>query len=532
MINQGKQFEDFIRDIKFDDTPDPEHRDKLEKVLLAAHAKQPRQVKIWRIIMKSRITQFSAVAAALIAALLISWLWSQPDIAGSAASFTMLDKACAAEEALFYPGAGGVAHIATEIVLYPGQVPDAGELLSDLESDVTQDKNLAFLKSWLSHRWFPVYSLGADGHTYTHKLELATGTDEAVTLSDLAWYDAVTGRFERVLRMGDQVLFANSYDGEFIYVTRKGPDGGLQVEQETVTGGSQVPPENPADFLGIAAGIKASVPREHFPPIQDVTSETLEDGTPVRVYKLGFADPWGKVDTYFLFKISTYDDVISEIECVVEGRTTSIHRRVVAETVDNPEYSWNLAELTAGPAESAVVNVEADAGAGIVTVQEMAQRATFPVYIFSTDPSWAVGRKIYDEPDEMSPPARFFPATYRAKDGRDIVLVQGESFNRYFAAIFSKVQEQGESVSWTYVSENGFKALHQQDKEGEMFWTEFALKSSGFEPTANRVGYILMSPADTFMVLAINGPVSDEELKALIDSLIPANEYMGDSIQP
>ena len=81
-------------------------------------------------------------------------------------------------------------------------------------------------------------------------------------------------------------------------------------------------------------------------------------------------------------------------------------------------------------------------------------------------------------------------------------------------------------MQWTYESENGFKVFHQNDRETEMWWTEFALKSSGFEPHANRVGYILMSPMKTFMVLAINDPVSEQELHGLIDSLIPANEFV------
>jgi hypothetical protein len=159
------------------------------------------------------------------------------------------------------------------------------------------------------------------------------------------------------------------------------------------------------------------------------------------------------------------------------------------------------------------------------------QRATFPVYIFAEDPSWTSDRKIYDLPDEMSAPARFFAATYRAKDGREIVLTQGESFNRYFTAIFNKTRELGKPISWPYVSQSGFKALQQDDKQGEMWWTEFALKSSGFEPTANRVGYILQSPANSFMLLAINGPISDQELQSLIDSMIPAEEYVPSSIQ-
>jgi len=66
--NEGK-FEDFVRGIKFDDTPDPSHRNKLEQNILAALAKQTRQKKqpfeIWRIIMKSNITKL-AVAAAVI----------------------------------------------------------------------------------------------------------------------------------------------------------------------------------------------------------------------------------------------------------------------------------------------------------------------------------------------------------------------------------------------------------------------------------------------------------------------------------
>ena len=199
--------------------------------------------------------------------------------------------------------------------------------------------------------------------------------------------------------------------------------------------------------------------------------------------------------------------------------------------MDNSDYSWNLAELSF---DEVVADAQVDAAdaASIVTVQQMAQRATTVVYIFAEDPSWTNQRTIYDLPDEASAPARLFCATYRAKDGRDIVLTQGESFSRYFMAVFKKFNEVGKSVPWTYVSENGFKALHQDDKEGEMWWTEFALKSSGFEPAANRVGYILMSPEKSFMVLAINGPISEQELHNLIDSLIPAKDYVPIPFQP
>src|SRR3989304_9125621 len=73
MNENERQFEDFIRGIKFNDTSDPRHRDKLEQDLLAAIAKQSQQEErpfgIWRIIMKSRITKLAAAASILIVAL-------------------------------------------------------------------------------------------------------------------------------------------------------------------------------------------------------------------------------------------------------------------------------------------------------------------------------------------------------------------------------------------------------------------------------------------------------------------------------
>jgi len=75
MDDNGKEFENFVRGIKFDDTPDLSHRDKLEQDLLAALAKQTRQKEqpliIWRTIMKSKITKL-ATAAVIILAVVVS----------------------------------------------------------------------------------------------------------------------------------------------------------------------------------------------------------------------------------------------------------------------------------------------------------------------------------------------------------------------------------------------------------------------------------------------------------------------------
>jgi len=71
MDDNEKQFEDFISNIEFDDTPDSEHRDKLERELLCAMAKQPRRIKIWRIIMKSNASKFAA--AVIIVGIILSY---------------------------------------------------------------------------------------------------------------------------------------------------------------------------------------------------------------------------------------------------------------------------------------------------------------------------------------------------------------------------------------------------------------------------------------------------------------------------
>jgi len=78
MTDNEEKFENFARQIKFDDTPNYEHRDKLEKDLLFALQKQQRRqhkpfLQIWRPIMKTRIVKLAA-AILLIAALVITLL--------------------------------------------------------------------------------------------------------------------------------------------------------------------------------------------------------------------------------------------------------------------------------------------------------------------------------------------------------------------------------------------------------------------------------------------------------------------------
>ena len=72
MTNHEKEFDNFVRQIEFDDTPDSSHRDKLERKLLLALEKRPtEQTATFRAIMRSPITKLAVAAAIVIAAILI-----------------------------------------------------------------------------------------------------------------------------------------------------------------------------------------------------------------------------------------------------------------------------------------------------------------------------------------------------------------------------------------------------------------------------------------------------------------------------
>ena len=75
MNDNEKYFEEFVKDIRFDDSVDLKHRDLLESKLLKAyprHRLQPtgHTVRVWRTIMNSRIPRLAAAAAIIFAAFL------------------------------------------------------------------------------------------------------------------------------------------------------------------------------------------------------------------------------------------------------------------------------------------------------------------------------------------------------------------------------------------------------------------------------------------------------------------------------
>ena len=155
-----------------------------------------------------------------------------------------------------------------------------------------------------------------------------------------------------------------------------------------------------------------------------------------------------------------------------------------------------------------------------VSVRHMIEQSGFTTYVFSQQPAWTEACTITDVADPASPGTRMFIFTCRASDSRHVVLVQSPTYNKMLGQVIS----QGDLV---YESSNGFKLIGG----GRSKWmAKILLGSASYlikdKPSEDRIGFILASPDGTYPALAINGPLTDEELHSMIDSLMPAKAYL------
>ena len=486
---------------------------------------------IWRLIMKSRMTKLAAAAVIAIVGI-ASWAIFHHDVERPMlSSIELLKKAQAAEKTLF--SGDKIVHIMSEMTIYRSQYnPKSREMiekLGDTKLSVAElDKmNRELISSWLVS-WLPMMSLQPNGEQRLTEIRLAKDANQTYTIYDNSWYEAKTGRFVRTMDINDKVIFANSYDGQFVNITETTADGKVHLKSEAISANFKAP-ENPAEFLGMTAGVQQCMTDKCFSqPVQDVAKGTLADGTAVYVYKVGFPNPYGgDLKTYYLFKIRQADEIIAEIEYIFNGQQQMLIRRVVSEQVDKPDYSWNLAELSskdlAGETPSGVT-VASDVAIENVSVRHMIDKADFETYIFATEPNWTKGRWIVDVLDPMNPPARMFIMVFPPKDTdtRMVMLIQSQTHNKYMGAMFKQVEAHGQPLPHTDYA-NGYKLYRNTGSEA--YWTELCFKNAKIEPAKDRTGLIVQTPADTFVLIAVNGPVTEEELTGMVNSLMPAKDY-------
>lgn len=455
-----------------------------------------RSISLWR------PAWIAGVAAALLLAALHQWLgWPSfgRDTAVSPSAFRLFSQAWSAEDALF--NREGIVHLVNEIVVRSVSSPELANI-----------------------RWIPLVSLDVKGKPRFNQLRLPSKPGEGFTVLDEAYYDPHSGRFSRVMTLEGRPVFANSFDGVAVYSLGLGPDGAARVARDPIASDFKAP-QSPAEFLGIMAGIPIDLDAQKKGMFSEAGEVTLSDGSKGRVIKPAFdtgsADMPNK--TYWLFTVRANDNTIVEKEWFVEGQSLLLIRRVRVETVEKPAVEWNLSGIKSADVPSQAgpgIGVTPDAVIPNASVQDMVEKADFEAYVFANDPPWAKERQI-TEIGMSDPPHRSFIIAHKAEDGRHIVLAQSSMFNTGFGAVVKKSR-------LVYESPAGFKVWSgTTDKQIAGILLQSALAMIMDPPSEDRMGYILESPAGTFPALAINGKVSDEELRALVNSLVPAKEYRG-----
>jgi len=462
-------------------------------------------------IFHSRITKLAAAAAIVLAAT-ATWKWgfseTQPGRNGITA-FSLLSEAYAAENVLF--NQQGIIHIINETVVRPVKGKITGEP-----------------RSFLNFHWLPTCALESSGKFRLNQLNFPANLDREYRIADESWYDSGSCRFVRVMNVEGKLVFANAYDGSSVHWSETASDDRVSLKSGP-TGPNFQPPRNPAEFLGIAAGLQSQAEDWDKSMVQEIRDGTLDDGSPVQIVKAGHADLRGTTEAYWLFKIRRDDKTIAEMEFVIGGESLLTIRRVRTEVVAEPGVAWNLqglqTEAPATPSNQSApkVSIKNDMVIPDVTVKHMAERTDFETYVPRKSPPWAPNRMIVDCFDPPSPGHRMFSISYKATDHRHVVIIQSYSYNVMF-----KKNLTPDKKKIIYTSPNGFKVLYVDPKQAKWF-SNILIASSRYHlqesAAENRTGYILESPAGTYPTMAVNGPLTDQELHDLIDSLVPAKEY-------
>jgi len=489
-----------------------------------AAAEQTRTVLDWRQIMRSPITRIAAVVAL---GLGVIWMgWHGPDSKGGTPTMLSLLNATAAAENAWFTGEQTV-HIVNEIVVHArADGKDLAGMLQEMESDYDESKREAFTRLVLVQRWLPIYSLNPDGNPQVHKLELVDPQAAGAKVVDHIWYDPVTGRYVRILTRKDRVLFAHAFDGQQVHLARRNDQGELLIQGDPVSAQFS-PPQDPADFLGLAAGIRGILPEKGWAPLEEQTPEATDASNAQRVYKLGFVDPWEKLDTYQLIYVDQRDQSIAKIECVVDQQPTLSIERLAVTQGDVPPAGWDLSALqgTAKGLDPDVTVLANSARVGL-TIKEMAERASFPVYAFTHHPHGTVQREIVDVLDPASPPERMMIVLYHTQVEGYVTLLQCRTVTRYITTSMKNWQQQG--IDWRpiYTTARGLK-LYDLHEFGGIDWVlETIFSQLKVKSASNLNGYVFETPEGQYFLMGINGWMPSNELEQLADALIPGEAYV------
>ncbi len=246
---------------------------------------------------------------------------------------------------------------------------------------------------------------------------------------------------------------------------------------------------------------------------QDGTEEDLGiteiDGRKVKVFHAP-----DKINDF-----TVWADVETGLPVRIELLQKQLKRTIIMEEFEfDVDFDESLFSTTA-PQGYTVKKTESKLKAAKVTVEQLVAHATFQTYILAEDPPWTGTVHIIEATDPVTPGHLMYVLAALADDGRHLVLAQSETFNK----MLGQKVKQGHIV---YTSAGGFKVwAGGPDKWYSKILLDSARDIIQDSPSDERIGYVIESPVGTFIPMAVNGPVTDDQLHSVVDSLIPAKEY-------
>jgi len=214
-------------------------------------------------------------------------------------------------------------------------------------------------------------------------------------------------------------------------------------------------------------------------------------------------------------------DVETSLPERIEIRQPMSKRTVIIEDFEfDVELDESLFDTTA-PEDYAVDRVERAGKETLIKQEELAEKADFEAYVLSTRPAWTKEPRIMEVSNVMGIGDDIYMTFAIADDGRHVVLMQSQMMSKM---LLSKIRT-GELI---YTSES--KGLKVYRGGPEKWYSNILLESVGNvlpdKPSPDRTGCAIESPSGMVILIAVNGPVTDDELFNIANSLAPAAEYL------
>ncbi len=213
-------------------------------------------------------------------------------------------------------------------------------------------------------------------------------------------------------------------------------------------------------------------------------------------------------------EFTVWADVETNLPVRVELRQSSSSRTIIMEDFEFViEFDESLFDTTA-PEDYAVQRVEMPGGGEtIIKTEGIAKDVDFEFYILSAAPAWGNEPRTLQVSNVMGLGDDIYMTCSLAEDGRHVVFMQAEMMSKM---LLNKIRT-GEHV---YTSVSGLKVYRGGP---EKWYSGILLESVGNilpdKPSADRIGCGIETPDEGVILLAINGPATDEELFDIVESL-------------